>query len=98
MAKGASIAALTELSRPTLGAFRGCAATAAGVSRKELTAFCRDSVISRELPDTYRMDATPRSWKQDLFLGLLWVGDAAGEGRSAGACYGLEVFSNAGPR
>jgi hypothetical protein len=44
------------------------------------------------------MDATPRSWKQDLFLGLLWVGDAAGEGRSAGACYGLEVFSNAGPR
>ncbi|MCZ7534617.1 MAG: hypothetical protein M5T61_00875 [Acidimicrobiia bacterium] len=91
MAQGAPVAALSRLSRPTLGVFRGSAAVQLGVTRKQLRALCVADVIARELPDTYRMTAVTPSDAQRLHAALLWAGgEAAADGRSAGACYGLE--------
>jgi hypothetical protein len=62
-----------------------------GVQRKQLTALLAAGIITRELPDTYRMTAVARSNEQRLRAALLWAGDdAAAAGRSAGELYRLE--------
>ena len=82
---------LSELSSSTLGVFRGGDAVKLGMTRNPLTALLRAGVISRELPDTYRMTAVSRSNEQRLRAALLWAGNgAAAAGRSAGEVYGLE--------
>ena len=79
------------LSASSLGVFRGCDAVKAGVRRKQLSALMAAGIITRELPDTYRMAAVARSNEQRLRAALLWAGDdAAAAGRSAGELYRLE--------
>jgi very-short-patch-repair endonuclease len=91
MARGSRIGELSTLSRGSLGAFRGSAAVAAGISRKDLAAFVSAGIIVRVLPDTYRMTAVAPSAKQFLRAALLWGGDrAAAAVRSAGMHYELE--------
>jgi len=87
----AAIAAISELSAPTLGVFRGQDAVALKVSRNQLTRLCTSGVIARELPDVYRMTVVASSSLQRTVAALLWAGDdAAACGRSAGEVYGLE--------
>lgn len=90
MAHESIVGRLSRLSVPTLGVFRGRAAVELDVSRKQLSALCAAGVLERELPDTYRMTAVPRSSDQQLRAALLWAGDSAAAGRSAGELYGLE--------
>ena len=91
MASSAALTALSALSRATSGVFRGDAAVARGVTRKQLNALRTAEIIERVLPDTYRMTAVALSGAQRLRAALLWAGDeAAAAGRSAGAQYGLE--------
>jgi hypothetical protein len=91
MPKEAPIAALSRLSAPALGVFRGSEAIALGVNRDLLTMLRAKGVIERLLPDTYRMTAVSPSSEQALRAALLWAGDdAAAAGRSAGQLYGLE--------
>ncbi len=91
MSQESALGKLSRLSAPSLGVFRGHAAVELGVSRKQLAGLCAAGVIQRELPDTYRMTAVPRSSEQRLRAVLLWAGDeAAATGRSAGEMYGLE--------
>jgi hypothetical protein len=91
MARKSPIGALSTLSAPALGVFRGREAVSFGVTRNQLAALARDGVIEREFPDTYRMTAVSRSNEQRLRAALLWAGDAAAAaGRSAGEVYGLE--------
>ena len=91
MARESAMGELSQLSSATLGVFRGRAAVKLGVSRNQLTALLRAGVIARELPDTYRMTAVPRSGEQRLRAALMWAGEsAAAAGRSAGELYGLE--------
>lgn len=98
MAQSATCALLSRLSRPTLGCFRGSTVVARGVTRKQLSALCDAGVITRELPDTYRMTAVPSSDAQRIHAALLWEGpEAAACGRSAGAWYGLEGVRAATP-
>jgi very-short-patch-repair endonuclease len=85
------IGLVSRLSAPSLGIFRGSAAVALGVSRKQLTSLIRDGVVERELPDTYRMTAVARSSEQRIHAALLWAGPAAGAAvRSAGEQLRLE--------
>ncbi len=91
MAHTSAVGRISELSASSLGVFRGRAAVELGVSRKQLTALCAAGVIERELPDTYRMTAVPRSSMQQLRAALLWAGDrAAAAVRSGGEVYALE--------
>ncbi|HEY1738213.1 MAG TPA: type IV toxin-antitoxin system AbiEi family antitoxin domain-containing protein [Acidimicrobiia bacterium] len=83
---------LAGLSSTTSGVFRGAAAVAAGVSRRQLVDLCTEGAIERVLPDTYRLTAVPRSRRQRLDAALIWAGEASvAEGRSAGGVYGLEA-------
>jgi very-short-patch-repair endonuclease len=92
MSRESSLGALSRLSASSLGVFRGHQALKLGVSRKQLTRLSGEGVIARELPDTYRMTAAPRSTEQSLRAALLWAGaDAAAAGRSAAEIYGLET-------
>jgi very-short-patch-repair endonuclease len=91
MPKESPLAALSRLSGPSLGVFRGRTATANGVTRDQLTRSRVDGVIERVLPDTYRLTAVSWSSEQQLRAALLWAGDAAAAtGRSAAELYGLE--------
>jgi len=92
MERSAAIGALLALTQPTAGVFRGAAAVAAGVTRKQLTALLGAEVIARLLPDTYCVRVVAPSDEQRLRAALLWAGDtaAAAAGRSAGAHYGLK--------
>ena len=91
MTRESPIAVISRLSSPSLGVFRGAAATKEGVSRNQLAALCADRVIERVLPNTYRMTAITPSRGQSLRAALLWAGpEAAAAGRSAGELYGLD--------
>ena len=91
MANESSLGKLSQLSATTLGVFRGSEAVKLGVSRNRLTALLGAGVISRDLPDTYRMVAVARSREQRLRAALLWAGaGAAAAGMSAGEVYRLE--------
>jgi very-short-patch-repair endonuclease len=82
---------VSALGASNLGVFCGVEAVRLGVTRNQLTALVRAGVITRELPDTYRMTAVARSNDQRLRAALLWAGkDAAAAGRSAGENFGLE--------
>jgi very-short-patch-repair endonuclease len=85
------VGVLSDLSRASLGAFRGRDAVADGVSRKQLAVLKAAGVIERELPDVYRMAVVKRTAEQRLRIALLWadVGAAAAV-RSAGELYRLE--------
>ena len=86
-----AVGVISRLSAPALGVFRGRAAVQLGVTRKQLAALLAAEAIARELPDTYRMTATPRSSAQSLRAALLWAGDGAlAASRSAGQTYALE--------
>ncbi len=88
--------ALGRLSKVRI--FRGQEAVHLGISRKELTALVKAGVVVRELPDTYRMAALPRTNEIALRAALLWAGDdAAGAGESAGEVYRLEGVRAARP-
>ena len=98
MARSAPVATLSAMSRSTLGVFRGRAAVAAGVTRKQLSALCAAEIVVRVLPDTYRMTVVASSEAQLLRAALLWAGDeAAAAGRSAGGHYGFEGVRAARP-
>jgi hypothetical protein len=85
------IGTLSRLSAGSLGVFRGSAAVALGVSRKQLAALVGAGVLERELPDVYRMTVVRRSSEQRLRAALLWAGDAAvAAGLSAGELYDVE--------
>jgi hypothetical protein len=89
--KDRPFAALSRLGAPTDGVFRGTAALAAGVTRKQLTSFLKDGVIERLHRDTYRLLAVAPSNAQALRAALLWAGDdVCAAARSAGEVYGLE--------
>lgn len=91
MTKDRPFAALSRLGAPTDGVFRGTAALAAGVTRKQLTSFLKDGVIERLHRDTYRLVAVAPSNTQSLRAALLWAGDdVCAAARSAGEVYGLE--------
>ena len=91
MAPESAFGKLAHLSSTTVGAFRGRDAVELGVTRDQLTALLRAGVITRELPDTYRVTAVSRSSEQRLHAALLWAGEgAAAAGRSAGEVFGLE--------
>jgi very-short-patch-repair endonuclease len=91
MARESALGKLSELSSDTHGVFRGREAVKLGATRNQLTALVNAQVITRELPDTYRMAAVARSSEQRLRAALMWAGDgAAAAGRSAGEVYGLE--------
>ncbi len=91
MAQESPLGILSGLSARSLGVFRGRAAVELGLSRKQLTSLCKCGVVVRELPDTYRMTAVPRSGEQRIRAALLWAGDdAAAAGTSAGELFGLE--------
>jgi hypothetical protein len=91
MTTRSALGVLAHMSRAQLGVFRGSCAVELGVSRKQLSALCRNGVIEREYPDTYRMTAVPRSNEQSLRAALLWAGDeSAAAERSAGEVFGLE--------
>jgi len=92
------VTALSALSRPTLGVFRGIGAVAEHVTRKQLDALLADDIIDRVLPDTYRMTVVPPSEAQSLVAALLWAGnEAAADGRSAGSQYAFEGVRAAKP-
>ena len=91
MVRESAMGHLSRLSADTLGVFRGRDAVKLGVSRNQLTAFVIAGVVTRELPDTYRLTAVARSNMQHLRAVLLWCGDgAAAAGASAGEIYALE--------
>src|SRR5689334_1919300 len=91
MAHESTVGRLSRLSASSLGVFRGTAAGRLGVTRNQLTALVRAGVITRELPDTYRLTAVERSPEQELRAALLWAGPrAAADGLAAGAAYCLE--------
>jgi very-short-patch-repair endonuclease len=86
-----AIATISELSRPTLGMFRGRDAVALDITRNRLTALCASGALARELPDVYRMTVVKPSATQHIIAALLWGGDdAVAVGRSAGATYQFE--------
>ena len=98
MARESSVFKLSKLSASSLGVFRGSDAVRACVQRKQLTALLAAGIITRELPDTYRMTAVARSNEQRLRAALLWAGDeSAAAGRSAGELYRLEGVTAAMP-
>jgi len=77
MTRKSPIAVLTTLGAPSFGAFRGRAAVAMGVSRKQLGTLQRQGFVVRVLPDTYRLVAATPSHEQRLSAALLWAGDDA---------------------
>jgi len=93
-----TLGTLSRLSAESLGVFRGQAAVALGVSRKQFTALIEAGVVERVLPDTYRVTAVPRFREQALRAALLCAGDdAAAAGRSGGALFALEGVRAARP-
>ena len=91
MAQESALGTLSRLSARSLGVFRGQTAVKLGVNRKQLATLRARGVIERELPDTYRMTAVPRSNEQRLRAALLWAGDdAVAAGLAAGELYSLE--------
>jgi very-short-patch-repair endonuclease len=85
------IGTLSRLSADSLGVFRGRAAVALGVSRKQLFALVGAGVLERELPDVYRMTVVRHSSEQRLRAALIWAGDTALAGvLSAGELYDME--------
>jgi hypothetical protein len=89
---------VTRLAEPTSGAFRGRAAVAEGVSRKQLLTLHRHGAVDRVFQDTYRLTAAPRTHDQLLRAALLWAGDdCAAAARSAGMAYGLEGVRTVAP-
>jgi hypothetical protein len=91
MSRESPIAIVTRLAQPTSGAFRGRAAVAEGVSRKQIQTLRAHGAVERVFPDTYRLTGAPRSHDQMLWAALLWAGDdAAAAARSAGTVYRLE--------
>jgi len=91
MAHESAVGRLSGLGAPARGVFRGCDAVRIGVTRDQLTALIRAGVITRELPDTYRLTAVARSAEQRLRAALLWAGPDAGAAvLSAGQTYELE--------
>jgi hypothetical protein len=74
MTRKSPIAVVTRLAQPALGAFRGRAAVANGVSRKQLGTLQQHGFIERVLPDTYRLTAATPSHDQRLSAALLWAG------------------------
>jgi hypothetical protein len=98
MAQESPLVILSMLSARSVGVFRGQAAVDLGVSRKQLASLSKCGVVVRELPDTYRMSAVPRSGEQRIRAALLWAGDdAAAAGWSAGELFGLEGVRAAQP-
>jgi hypothetical protein len=90
---------LSGLSANSLGVFRGTAAVARGVSRKQLGILCDAQIIERELPDVYRLTGIARSSEQRLCGAMLWAGKtAAAAGTSAGEVYNLEAVRSAKPQ
>jgi hypothetical protein len=82
---------LSRLAADTCGAFALSDAADRGITRKQIAAWCRDGVIDRLLPRTYRMTSVPNSNEQWLHAALLWRGSAAAaDGRSAGEVYRAE--------
>lgn len=91
MLRESPLAVISRLSAPSLGVFRGAAATSLGVSRNQIAALRAAGVIERVFPNTYRMTAIGPSHEQSLRAALLWAGPgAAAAGRSAGEVYGLD--------
>ncbi len=91
MSSESALGRLSELSAASLGVFRGRDAVSLGVDRKRLRRLVDAGVVVRDLPDTYRMVAAPRSSLPRLTAALLWAGgDAMAAGRSAGEVYELE--------
>jgi hypothetical protein len=91
VARESSVFKLSQLSASSLGVFRDSDAVRACVLRKQLTALLAAGIITRPLPDTYRMTAVARSNEQRLRAALLWAGDeSTAAGRSAGELYRLE--------
>jgi hypothetical protein len=85
------MATLSRLSQPTLGVFRGSAAVARGVTRKQIATLAACGAVERLYPDTYRMTAVRSSPEQALRAALTWAGsESAGAVRSAGEQYRLE--------
>jgi very-short-patch-repair endonuclease len=98
MSQESSLGVLSKLSSGSLGVFSGSAATALGVSRKQLASLRDAGVIERTFADTYRMTAVARTNAQELRSALTWAGaGAAATGRSAGEVYGLEGVKAALP-
>jgi len=90
--------ALSRLSAPALGVFRGRAAVELGVSRKQIAAFRTAGVVVRLIPDTYRMSVVAQSNEQSLRAALLWAGpESAAAGRSAAELFGLESVAASTP-
>ena len=93
-----ALEALSTLGAESLGVFRGRAAVALGVSRKQIMAFRSSGVIERVHSDTFRMTVVQPTSEQRLRAALLWSGgDALAAGRSAGELYGLEGVHAAVP-
>lgn len=91
MQQDAVLAAIMRLGASAQGVFRGADAVAAGATRKQLGRLVAAGVVERVLPDTFRIQAVPRSAAQALRAALLWAGpNAAAAGRSAGEVYELE--------
>jgi very-short-patch-repair endonuclease len=94
MARESALGELSRLSAATGGVFRGRAAVRLGATRNQLTTLLRAGVIARELPDTYRMTAAPRTTEQRLHAALLW----AGAGSAAAGCSAAELYRLEGIR
>ena len=90
MAPKSTVALLSELAASADGVFRGAEAVRCGVTRDQLAHLRAQGVIKRVFPDTYTLTAVRPSDAQRLRAALLWAGDAAAAGRSAGWVYGLE--------
>jgi len=94
VAPKSAVAVISELAASTDGAFRGMHAVRRGVSRDQLARLRAQGVIERVLPDTYTLKVVRPCEAQWLRAALLWAGDAAAAGRSAGRVYRLEgVFA-----
>jgi hypothetical protein len=90
MAPKSAVAVVSELAARADGAFSGAEAVRRGVSRDQLAHLRAQGIIARALPDTYTVTAVRASDAQRLQAAMLWAGDAAAAGRSAGHVYALE--------
>src|SRR5262245_10067769 len=91
MARESPIAIVTRLAQGSFGAFRGEAAVASGVTRRQLETLQRHGVIVRVFHDTYCLTAVASSHEQKLKSALLWAGDrAVTDRRSAAMLYAFE--------
>jgi very-short-patch-repair endonuclease len=86
-----AIGALAQLTAPTLGVFRGEDARRVGISKNQLASMRAHGVVTRVLPNVYRMTAVAASPEQQLRAALAWAGPrAVAAGRSAAMLYGLD--------